>query len=40
MISDLMIWHLGAVLEKYLDMYWVSEMKLYLDNLLACGSSK
>ena len=37
-IEDFMVWRLGAVLAKYLDLYWVSDMGIYLDNLLACGS--
>ena len=36
MLADTMVWHLGAVLAKYLHLYSTSEMNLYLDFLLAC----
>ena len=26
-----MVWHLGFVLEKYLDLYWASDMDIDLD---------
>ena len=38
-IADLMVWKIGAVLAKCLDLYWVSDMDLYLGNLLSCGSN-
>ena len=38
MISDLMLWHLGAVLARYLELYWSSEMDIYLDIILECVS--
>ena len=37
MIVDLIFFHWGDVLEKELDIYWASEMEIYLDNILACG---
>ena len=39
MIADLMVWHLGDVLYKYLDLDGSSEIGLYLDNMLTCGSN-
>ena len=38
MIADFMVWHLRAMLVKYLDLYGASEMDLYLDNLFTCGN--
>ena len=38
MISYLMLWHLGAVLARYLELYWSSEMDIYLDIILECVS--
>ena len=40
MISYLMVWHSRDVLAKYLDLYWESDMDLYLDNILQCGSNE
>ena len=37
MIAYLMVWHLGHVLAKDLELYLESEMDLYLDNILTCG---
>ena len=34
LISDLVVWHLGDVLVKYLDLYWESDVDLYLDIML------
>ena len=37
MIVDLMVWHFGAVLARYLELYWESDTDLKLGNILACG---
>ena len=34
MVVDSMVYYLSAVLDKYLDLYWASEMDLYLHILL------
>ena len=38
MIADFMVWHLGCVLAKYLDLYLSSDMSIYVNNILTCGS--
>ena len=37
-IAYFMVWNLVAMLTKYLYLYWVSEVEIYLDNILACKS--
>ena len=33
MITKFMVWHLGAVLNKYLDLYRESDINIHLDNM-------
>ena len=39
MIADFMVCRFGAMMAKYLDLYWELEMDLYWDYMLAYGSN-